>query len=115
MRFGPPLQRSGDIPGRFGPVSVNRSGRIEAVIIGLGVVRPVALGCPGLNWDTGARCNTAGAAGESDLEISVGVGLGRIHRHKSTGNITSADGRIITIKCLRLGAVFSIIVPHRDR
>ena len=109
------MQHAVDITGRKGPVNVSRGRRIEAIIVGLGVIRPVALGNPGLNRHTGARGDTAGAAGESDLEIMIGGGIGRTHRDNSTGNITSTDGRIITIEVLRFGTVFRIIVPHRHR
>ena len=109
------MQHAVDITGRQGPVNEGRGGGIEAVIVGLGVVRPVALGYPGLDRHTGARGDTARAAGESDLEIMIGGAIGRTHGDNRPGNITAADGRIITIEGLRFSAVFRIEVPHRDR
>ena len=92
LGFYAPLQHAVDITGRKGPVNEGRGCSIEAVIVGLGVVRPVALGDPGLNRHTGARGDTARAAGESDLEIMIGGAIGRTHRDNSTGNIAGADG-----------------------
>ena len=115
LRFSSPLQRPGNIPGHFGPIDeCSRSG-IKAIIIGLGIIRPVTLGDPGLYRYTGSCGDIAGAAGKSDLEIMIGGAIGRTHRDNGTGNITSAGGRIVTIEILRLGAVFGIIVPHGDR
>ena len=112
VRF--PTQRPGNIPGRFGPVRVTRRCRIEAVIIGLGVIRPVALGNPALNLSAGSGVQTSRSTGKSNFHISIGAGLGSTHRDKGTGNIAASDWCIITIEGLRLGAVFRIIVPHLD-
>ena len=109
------MQHVVDITGRKGPVNKGRGRRIEAVIVGLGVVRPVALGDPGLDRHTGARGDTARAAGESDLEIMIGGGIGRTHRDYRTGNITTTDGCIVTIEGLRFSAVFRVEITHRDR
>jgi len=90
------LQTDGDISGRFSPIDVSCRRGIEAIVVGLGVVRPIALINSALNNRTGSSRQTAGATGETNLQVSIGIGFCRTHRDKSTGNISSADRSIIT-------------------
>src|SRR4051812_40756106 len=75
--LGAPDQRTVIVDGDFGPVSVAGLGRIERVVVGLRVARPVALVEAGLHLGGAADGQRAGPGGEADFLVGIGVGARR--------------------------------------